>query len=221
VKLDLEEIEVLYEKLAQTSSFADVWLQLLLTCNGYDIHAGVHPPKSSANNRVRDGSQINTSYPILFLSNTLDPVTPLVAGVKMALKFKDAGLVEQQSAGHCTLSSYSPCTFQVVRNYILDGIVPPPPVVQGDDYLGGEWKTCEVPYKSAGIQQFPDPGWNFDLRINDKDSDLVKEQKLFQQYDIIRDAVMQTHLWGRKVMVNHRPYSGDVGVFVTGHPAWM
>lgn len=47
---------------------------------------------------------IKTSFPLLFLSNTLDPVTPLSAAIKMSQKFVDAGLVEQKAMGHCTIS---------------------------------------------------------------------------------------------------------------------
>jgi hypothetical protein len=92
----------------------------------------------------RHQDQIETSFPVLFLSNTHDPVTPLIAAVKMASKFKDAGLLEQKAQGHCTLSAVSLCTAKIVRDYVREGMVPPPPKFDGDDYLGGEWTQCDA-----------------------------------------------------------------------------
>lgn len=138
VNLTLSEIQGLYEKMSKYSGFADFWTQLTLVCNGWDIF----PPRTS--NPTQSGNQVKTHHPLLFMSMTLDPVTTLLAAVKMALKFEDAGLLEVKSAGHATISAASRCSAKIVRDYIVDGKLPPPPVVDGEDYLGGKWTTCEA-----------------------------------------------------------------------------
>jgi len=109
----------------------------MLQCNGFNI-SRPHPSPGYPPNK-----QTKTAFPVLFLSNTYDPVTPLHAAVKMALKFEGAGLVEQHAAGHKTVSAVSRCTAKKVRDYVLHGKVPPPPVVDGDDYANGKWTTCD------------------------------------------------------------------------------
>ncbi len=83
---------------------------------------------------------INTSFPILFLSNTHDPVTPLAAGLKMSAKFPSSGFVEQKSMGHCSISAVSVCTIMKLRGYFRHGEVPGHPGAVVD----GEWEKCEA-----------------------------------------------------------------------------
>ena len=89
---------------------------------------------------------IKTAFPVLFISNRADPVTPLYAGVKMAEKFVDAGLIEQESEGHCSISAVSKCTINKVRAYFIAGLVPPPPVKGGNgrELVDGKWDRCEA-----------------------------------------------------------------------------
>ncbi|KAK0644264.1 TAP-like protein-domain-containing protein [Cercophora newfieldiana] len=137
VDLTLDEIRQQYEAIAKLSQFADIWVDLMLQCNGWNISRR-HPSPGYPPNK-----QTKTAFPILFLSNTYDPVTPLHAAVKMALKFEEAGLVEQHAAGHCTVSAVSHCTAKKVRDYVIHGKVPPPPVADGDEYATGKWTTCD------------------------------------------------------------------------------
>jgi len=155
-------------------------MNIMMQCEGWDIYS--HPPSSrslptTSSLRSTTSPQINTSFPILFLSNTLDPVTPLKAAVKMALNFASAGLLEQKSAGHCTVSSASRCTARVLQDYINHGKVPPPPLVEGDDYLNGEWTQCEADekigrtfHKATSDEEEVFEGWGFD----DEDKKLVE-----------------------------------------------
>lgn len=92
---------------------------------------------------------IDTDFPLLFLSNRRDPVTPLHAALKMTRKFSNASIVEQIADGHCTISCISPCTIGHIRAYMNDGILPPSPKFNSEDE--GEWATCkcnEKPWKS-------------------------------------------------------------------------
>ncbi|KAL7409815.1 TAP-like protein-domain-containing protein [Mrakia frigida] len=64
--------------------------------------------------------------PMLILSNTADPVTPLASGQEMAsLMGSSARLLVQDAPGHCSLSAASLCTAKHVRAFFLDDTLPP------------------------------------------------------------------------------------------------
>ena len=111
----------------------------MMQCSGWDLSA----PNQTPRNPWKSVKPIDTANPVLFLSNTYDPVTPLRAAVKMALKFKGAGLLEQEAQGHCTISAVSRCTANVIREYLATGEVPPPPKGFDDQYRG-DWKRCDA-----------------------------------------------------------------------------
>ncbi|KAK4459706.1 TAP-like protein-domain-containing protein [Cladorrhinum samala] len=170
MNLTIPEIREAYGKMAKVSQFADIWVGLMLQCNGWDISEPYRLDSdllkkqwldsssggggSSSDHYHHHQTQINTSFPILFMGNTHDPVTPLKAAVKMSLRFRDAGLLELKTEGHCTLgSSASVCIARAVRDYVLHGKVPPPARVKGKNYLDGKWTTCdadETPWNRVG-----------------------------------------------------------------------
>jgi hypothetical protein len=128
--------------MAKLSIFGDVWLTTLMICNHYNVPQ-IDPPLRWGKHPVHKEKPINTSFPLLYLSNTLDPVTPLSAALKMAVKFKDAGLVEQKAMGHCTLAATSFCTFDHIRKYFTEGKVPRAPV-PGKKGKESDWERCEA-----------------------------------------------------------------------------
>ncbi|XXH00665.1 Synaptic vesicle transporter SVOP [Hypoxylon texense] len=147
---DLDTLQKRFEDMAAYSSFADVWMSVgfNLPCNGWDIDAK-DPPMRWDDHPAHKPAPINTSFPILFLSNTLDPVTPLHSALKMTRKFSTASIVEQNAMGHCTLSCVSLCTIGHIRAYLDRGVLPPAPRFDSDDT--GEWATCacdERPWRS-------------------------------------------------------------------------
>ena len=77
----------------------------------------------------------NTSYPILILSARYDPVTSLANAQLVQTRFGGAGLLAQESYGHCTLSSPSLCTTRHVREYFNNGTLPAEGAVCGVDKL--------------------------------------------------------------------------------------
>lgn len=180
VNLTLVEIQERYESMAKLSQFADIWVSLMLQCNGWDISASHQAPQQR--------NQTRTEFPILFLSNTYDPVTPLHAAVKMALRFDGAGLLEQKASGHCTASAVSHCTVKVVRDYVLHGKVPPPPEVDGDDYLKGKWTTCDV-------DEQPWHAFNSAVRVFANEGD----RQLAKALETVRDAMGRIPRWGSVV----------------------
>ena len=68
--------------------------------------------------------RFKTAEPILVLSTTYDPVCPLISAKKAHNSFEGAGLVEQKSYGHCSISMPSLCTAKHVQRYFNDGELP-------------------------------------------------------------------------------------------------
>ncbi|KAJ5374178.1 hypothetical protein N7517_006184 [Penicillium concentricum] len=69
-----------------------------------------------------------TSFPILFASNTIDPITPLKSARKMSSLFAGSVLLLQEGVGHTVIDQgASDCYFAHVQAY-LQGIVPRPDI---------------------------------------------------------------------------------------------
>ncbi|KAL8341854.1 hypothetical protein RB601_005313 [Gaeumannomyces tritici] len=140
----LADIQAKFERHAATSRFADVFMGL-----GVDMECNHWGIPSASRNRPgpwdpsQEGNATETAFPLLVLSNTYDPVTPLKSGLVMAAAFKGAGFVEQRSGGHASVSAASACTAQILRAYFVDGKTPPPPPPPAGRGEGG-WTTCEV-----------------------------------------------------------------------------
>ncbi|EMD36744.1 hypothetical protein CERSUDRAFT_114655 [Gelatoporia subvermispora B] len=64
--------------------------------------------------------------PILIVSNTADPITPIVSGrLVNSLLPQSSRLLVQDSPGHCSLNLPSLCTAKYVKSYYRDGELPP------------------------------------------------------------------------------------------------
>ncbi|KAI1335260.1 TAP-like protein-domain-containing protein [Xylariaceae sp. FL0016] len=148
---DLPGLQRRFEKIASYTSFADVWIGVgsNMGCQGWEIEAK-DPPMRWDDHPAHKPSPIETDFPILFLSNHLDPVTPLHAALKMTRKFVNASIVEQDGTGHCTLSCVSPCTVKYIQAYINDGVVPPVPKFESNDK--GDWTTCHCEDKAWSVR---------------------------------------------------------------------
>ena len=129
-----------FEDMASYSSFADVWMTLMMGCNGWDIESR-DPPMRWDDHPAHKPGPIRTDFPILFMSNHLDPVTPLDAALKMVRKFANASIVEQMAEGHCADSCVSLCTHGHLRAYLNEGKLPPAPKFDGPN--SGVWTQCE------------------------------------------------------------------------------
>ena len=66
-----------------------------------------------------------TAEPILLVSNTFDPVTPIDAAVDTQRRCgESASLLIQNGFGHCSLAQPSKCIAKHIRRYFTDGILP-------------------------------------------------------------------------------------------------
>ena len=113
----------------------------MLGCDGWAIPAS-DPPMRWDDHPAHKPTPINTSFPLLFISNTADPVTPLSAGLKMARKFTDAGFFEVATEGHCSLAAASYCASEKIRAYFQEGKVPQ--LGKEDGPAGKKWEVCEA-----------------------------------------------------------------------------
>ncbi|KAI8940241.1 hypothetical protein NX059_003943 [Plenodomus lindquistii] len=91
------------------------WSMLKMRCAAWPIRAGY---------AFRGPFGTNTSQPVLFVSNTADPVTPLRSGRLMHSLFPNSGLLITDGAGHCSLSASNECTLTHIRNYFQTGGLP-------------------------------------------------------------------------------------------------
>ncbi|KNG46504.1 alpha beta hydrolase fold-1 [Stemphylium lycopersici] len=105
---------------AVSPMFGSYWSMLLMRCTAWKI---------GASHRYEGRFGANTSNPILFLSNTADPVTPLRSGRYMHSLFPGSGLLVSDHAGHCTLSGVDDCILERVKAYFQTGEMPPPGTV--------------------------------------------------------------------------------------------
>jgi pimeloyl-ACP methyl ester carboxylesterase len=82
--------------------------------------------KIKANYKYEGGFGANTSNPILFVSNTADPVTPLRSARIMHDLFPTSGLLVTDGAGHCSFAAPNVCTYGHIKTYFQTGVLPPP-----------------------------------------------------------------------------------------------
>ncbi|KAF8217173.1 TAP-like protein-domain-containing protein [Mycena galopus ATCC 62051] len=114
---EYDEVLARYQSLSKTSNWADVWAPIPLQCLAWPDF-----PK----NHFQGPFVANTSFPLLLVTTTADPVTPLWAANKMSQGFPGSVVLTQDSAGHCSISGVSLCTHKYIRQYFFDGTLPAP-----------------------------------------------------------------------------------------------
>ncbi|KAH8905740.1 hypothetical protein BR93DRAFT_855302, partial [Coniochaeta sp. PMI_546] len=78
------------------------------------------------------GAPGGTGFPILFVANRADNVTPLVSARNNSAAFPGSVVLVQDGWGHTSLAAPSRCTARVVRGYFQEGTMPE------------EGRVCEV-----------------------------------------------------------------------------
>ncbi|KAI5203344.1 hypothetical protein E4T39_04257 [Aureobasidium subglaciale] len=120
------------EKLTEVSpTIGDIWAALRMYC----IHYPLRPQY-----RYTGPWEVKPAYPVLFIGNTMDPVTPAINAYKMAERTSDSIFLLQNSPGHTSLAAYSKCTTRYVKEYFQRGSLPPVNT------------TCEVEERIFGLK---------------------------------------------------------------------
>ncbi|KAK0202252.1 TAP-like protein-domain-containing protein [Desarmillaria ectypa] len=119
-----------WDSIKGLSSFADILFAQRISCSGWKFHR---------EGRFTGPITGNTSYPILFIGNTADPVTPLSAAKKTSSAFPSSVVLTQHASGasnqrtqHTSLAATSTCTQAYIQAYFQNGTLP------------GDGTVCEV-----------------------------------------------------------------------------
>ncbi|KAF8959384.1 Alpha/Beta hydrolase protein [Flammula alnicola] len=87
---DLESTQKYFDMTTKASSWGDIWSNIRIGCVGWPKFPKDH---------FQGPFEANTSYPILLIGNTADPVTPLWAAKKMSRGFTGSVVLSHNSAG--------------------------------------------------------------------------------------------------------------------------
>lgn len=102
-----------------------------LSCAGRTIRPAFHPPSLT--------SPIHTHFPLLFINNLADNITPLISARNNSALFPRSVVLVQNSFGHTSLAAPSSCTARWVRRYFREGRLPEEGAVcEGDGGPFGE-----------------------------------------------------------------------------------
>ncbi|KAJ6558045.1 TAP-like protein-domain-containing protein [Mycena capillaripes] len=115
VPSEFDEAENHYQNMSKMSSWGSYLASMRIMCSGWpDI------PKQHFQGPVTG----NTSFPILLIGNTIDPMTPLSGAKKMSKAFPGSVVLTQDCTGHTSMAAPSPCTWGYVREYFYNGTLP-------------------------------------------------------------------------------------------------
>ena len=125
----------------QSPTLGAQWSEIVLTCTGWPSSLR---PKWRYPGPFVTGRQNATAHPILFIGNTLDPVTPLRNAIAASKRHEGSRVLTQDSGGHCSLQvNPSNCTASYIKAYFNDGTLPPPGTVCPQDCLPWMEQPCE------------------------------------------------------------------------------
>jgi len=117
------------------------YVDALIARSKYAGPSNVHFKVSCAGRTIRPKFRqagpwhdVETQFPILFIGNMADNVTPLQSARNNSAKFPGSALLVQNSYGHCSLAAPSTCTAQTVRAYFQNGTLPEPGAECEQDY---------------------------------------------------------------------------------------
>ena len=114
----LKEFETYVERLTtQSPTMGALWARIRLSCTGWKVRP---------NWRFTGPFTRNTSSPLLFVSTTRDPVTPLSNARRMSKRFPGSVVLEQENSGHTSSSAMSNCTRAAIGRYFQSGTLPAP-----------------------------------------------------------------------------------------------
>ncbi|KAJ6569156.1 TAP-like protein-domain-containing protein [Mycena capillaripes] len=111
-----------YQNAAKTSQFVEFLAGAnRITCAGWQVYR---------EDRFKGPvGALNTSFPLLLVTTTADPLSPKAAALNTLAKFPGSVLLTQDSGGHTSTRAPSLCTIGLFRQYIVNGTLPPPGTV--------------------------------------------------------------------------------------------
>ncbi|KAJ7127789.1 Alpha/Beta hydrolase protein [Mycena epipterygia] len=113
----VSQLQAYYASIQAISSIADMYGNWRVVCSGWKLHREdrFNGPFGAP----------NTSFPLLIIGNTADPVTP-IAGAKSTLDaFPGSALLTIDAPGHTSLGAPSTCFYGYLRQYFQNGTLPP------------------------------------------------------------------------------------------------
>jgi hypothetical protein len=102
--------------MSQSQAVAPMWSEITMPCSNWDLR-----PVWEFNSTI--GAE-KTSHPVLILSNTRDPVTPLGNAYTLSKKFPGSVVFGQDADGHCTVAQSSLCVAKGIRKYFQTDAMP-------------------------------------------------------------------------------------------------
>ncbi|KAF8166398.1 Alpha/Beta hydrolase protein [Pholiota molesta] len=111
---DARALEEYTQRISNISSFASIDAGVRTLCSGWRIHP----------DNFKGPIMGNTSFPLLIIGNTADPITPHAGAVKTAKGFPGSVVLTQDSLGHTSFSTRSTCTLGYVQQYFQNGTLP-------------------------------------------------------------------------------------------------
>ncbi|KAF2103775.1 hypothetical protein NA57DRAFT_30177, partial [Rhizodiscina lignyota] len=126
----------------QSSALGNWWAEITMYCSNWWIRSTW---RFEGEDKQKVGG--NTSHPILLVSNTYDPVTPLRNAHKISGRFNGSTVLEQHTDGHCAIPDASLCIAKHVREYFQTGKLPEPGTVCKHDF--GHFDDREEPNTMA------------------------------------------------------------------------
>ncbi|KAI0599616.1 alpha/beta-hydrolase [Biscogniauxia sp. FL1348] len=108
----------------------------------------------------------NTSFPILFVANTADNITPLVSARNNSQGFPGSVILVQNSYGHTSLSAASSCTAGYIYSYFQNGTLPAPGTTCEPDMLPFEETQANIADAlTVAVRRLSKSNWLFNPRV--------------------------------------------------------
>jgi pimeloyl-ACP methyl ester carboxylesterase len=111
----LAQLQPMIKGLEKQSIFGEMWIKNPLFCVGWPIRS---------KDVFKGPFGGKTKTPILFVSNTYDPVTPIENSAANAPKFKGAQVLKVDGMGHTVSNTKNVCAFGKMRAYFQSSKLP-------------------------------------------------------------------------------------------------
>ncbi|KAK8039889.1 hypothetical protein PG993_008300 [Apiospora rasikravindrae] len=108
-----------------------------------------------------------TNFPILFLGNTADNVTPLQSAYNNSAAFPGSVVLVQRSYGHASVAAPSTCSARAIRAYFQNGTLPAP-----DTYCDPDFGLFEDPPTPVRVEDDETDGLAFAVSTLSRKADL-------------------------------------------------